>query len=72
MLSKGAYYQFVISFNGDYIRGYVVSDDASNPFFVINEPSFSSPILSSKIKPVNKTIQLSKNAVVCYFEISEN
>ena len=72
MSSKGTYYQFVTNFNGDYIRGYMFSDNANEHFFNVNEPIFSNPILSSKITPVNKVIHLSKDAVVCYFETKEN
>ena len=72
MSSKGTYYQFITNFNGDYIRGYMVSVDASDRFFNIIEPTFSNPVLSNKIKPVNKMICLSKDAVVCYYEIEEN
>lgn len=72
MSSKGTYCQFNLDFKGSYIRGYFVSTTYQERFFTINEPTYSDTTLSDSFKSTNNQIKLLKNAVVCYFEISEN
>ena len=65
-----SYYQFTLSLDGkSYIRGEKIHD--TGDFFTIKEPEFfnCSPSFDG-IKP--NTIHLSKNVIVCYFEIVKN
>lgn len=72
MSSKGTYYQFNLDFKGSYICGYVVSPTSQSDFFKINNPTYSDTTLSDRFKSKNDAINLSKNAVVCYFELNED
>lgn len=72
MSQKGTYYQFNLDFKGSYIRGYMVSTLEQDRYFKIDEPTYSDTILTDRFKSNNNQINLLKNAVVCYFEISKN
>ena len=72
MSQNGTYYQFNLDFKGSYICGYMASTLEQDRYFKINKPTYSTPALTSKFKPINNQINLLKNAVVCYFEIDEN
>lgn len=62
-------YQFNLDFNGNYICGHKISEDAN--FFSIQDPvlHFSS---IQEIKPVGNILCLSKNAVICYYKVAKD
>ena len=72
MSSKGTYYQFNTDFKGSYIRGYMASTPEQDRYFKIDEPTYSDSTLTDRFKSTKNQINLLKNVVVCYFEISEN
>ena len=66
--SNDTCYQFNLSFDGNNIQGYILESD--NDFIKIKIKRIN--MLRHNIKPINDIVYLSKNVIVCYFEISDN
>ena len=67
-----SYYQFTLSLDGkSYIRGELTHRNGE--FFTIENPKlFGCSLSIDQTEPINNKIQLSKSAIIYYFEITKN
>lgn len=69
-MNEKPYYQFDLNFHGDYIRG-KCSINENLSYYQIEDPEINIGPVSKRyqISPKHNIINLSKNAVVCFYKI---